>query len=601
MHPRLPAGGIGPRVLLLCSLPLVAALGCDDTLRTGLTADASGPDADASPRDAQPTGLDQGRPDAAAAPADARPPTPDAPAPGPDLARADLPLDAALTLEDGARPPVDAAAPPPADGALIDARAPAPDFAQVPDLALVPDFARVPDFALVPDLALPADALGPSPDLGVRPDAVAPPTPDAAVLPGLDAAAPPVPDAATPDAGDATPDAGPPCGGEPVNACGGCGPLPLENCNRLDDDCDGETDEGDADADGMNDCGELVSGLNPADPTDNVGDPDHDGVDNPAEVLAGTWAVPVVFLTAEATDDPARFDVVVNLAQPDADLQPILAEVFIHSIGRVEYEETLIGPSAVAADKQLFAAPIDANLTRFTLTAPNIERLPPGELARLRFRRAGAGEARFFFDVDADQFAPIETQTAATYGVGHPAEPLVLAGVPLVIDEIDYDQIGTDRHEFVEIRNPNPMPVSLAGLALEVRNGANGVLLGTTDLSGAGAELGPGQRLVCGMRNVLTTLPPGVLGVAQGPNLPNLDGAVRIVDIHTDPPTVIDALCWEGARVRLGLCETAPAPEDPNDVADGSLGRCPGAADTNDNSVDFVLQVSTPGVENVCR
>jgi hypothetical protein len=99
--------------------------------------------------------------------------------------------------------------------------------------------------------------------------------------------------------------------------------------------------------------------------------------------------------------------------------------------------------------------------------------------------------------------------------VGHPAEPLVLAGVPLVIDEIDYDQISTDRNEFVEIRNPNPMAVSLAGLALEVRNGANGVLLGSTDLSGAGAELGPGQRLVCGMRNVLATLPPGVLGVAQ--------------------------------------------------------------------------------------
>ncbi len=407
--------------------------------------------------------------------------------------------------------------------------------------------------------------------------------------------------APTPDALPPEPDAGPPCGGDPVNACGDCGPLPAETCNRLDDDCDGETDEGDADADGMNDCGERVSGLNPAVPDDNTGDPDHDGVDNPAEVLAGTWAVPVVFLTAEATDDPARFDVVVNLAQPVVELQPILAEIFVWSIGRVEYEEALIGPAAVAADKQLFATPIDANLTRFTLTAPNVERMAPGEVARLRFRRAGTGEARFYFDVDADQFAPIETQEAATYGVGHPAEPLVLAGVPLVIDEIDYDQISTDRHEFVEIRNPNPMAISLAGLALEVRNGANGVLLGTTDLSGAGAELGPGQRLVCGMRNVLATLPPGVLGVAQGPNLPNLDGAVRIVDTHTDPPTVIDALCWEGARVRLGLCETAPAGEDPNDLADRSLGRCAGAPDTNDNSVDFVLQVSSPGVENVCR
>ena len=33
----------------------------------------------------------------------------------------------------------------------------------------------------------------------------------------------------------------------------------------------------------------------------------------------------------------------------------------------------------------------------------------------------------------------------------------------LVINEVDYDQIGSDSAEFIEIYNPSPSPISLAG------------------------------------------------------------------------------------------------------------------------------------------
>ena len=578
------------------TLVLWAALGCDD-VSNRLASSGLPRDADTSDRRVN---------------TDAVPPTPDP--------------DSSTDTDDGLPPEPDASEAPPDAAAPGELR---PQDAVIPADALTPADSRVSE-----DLR-PADA-GPSTDLRVSIDGpapgdavfapdgnpaadAAPPIPDLMHLPPFDAAnsgdagdaapdsaldgasgdaRPPTEDAVTPDA--LAPDASEACGGDPVNACGACGPPPDEFCNGLDDDCNGLTDESDTDADGMNDCGEIASGLDPGDPRDNVGDSDHDGVDNPTEVREGTWALPILFLAAEATDDPDVVDVVVHIAQPEPALQPILVEIFIQTIGRVTYEEAFLGPAAVSANKQLFASPVDPAIIRFTLTAPNVDRIEPGELARLRFRRTGPGEARFLFDVDANQLAPIETQEVATYGVGHPAEPLVLARVPLLINEVDYDQISTDLAEYVEILNPNPLPVALAGLVLEVRNGVTGALVSSAALSDAGAALGGHMTLVYGMRSVLANLPPEVLRLNQGPNLPNVSGTVRIVDTQTVPPTAIDTVGWEGARANLGLCEEAPAGEDPNDIAQRALGRCPGATDTDNNANDFVLQASSPGGPNVC-
>ena len=73
----------------------------------------------------------------------------------------------------------------------------------------------------------------------------------------------------------------------------------------------------------------------------------------------------------------------------------------------------------------------------------------------------------------------------------------------LVINEIDYDQPGSDLGEFVEIYNGSGESVSLAGLSLVAVNGATSADYRRIDLSLGSALLGPGEYLVIGTEAVL--------------------------------------------------------------------------------------------------
>ena len=402
---------------------------------------------------------------------------------------------------------------------------------------------------------------------------------------------------------DAVVDSSVPCDGG-ANACGACGVIPAEVCNGVDDNCDGQIDEGDADADGLNDCAELVSGLNPADPSDAIGDLDRDGVSNVDEVAAGTWARPVLSLRALPVDppgDPTVLEVGVELDQPAIELQPILIEIFLHLRGPTVFEDAVAGEAALLAEKDIFYHPMGEDTVRFTLTAANLIPIGSGELARLRFRRTTAAEVDFTFAMDAIQFAPVESQNVLTFGTGHDAQPLTYGRTtPLVINEVDYDQISTDTAEFVEILNPTPLSVPLAGVRLESRNGLTAYRYMNLALQGAAAELLPGQRLVVGMPPVLALLPADVPSALLPAPMPNFAVTVRLMDTNVDPPVPIDVLGWEGADPAQQLAETLAAGEDPLNRANVGLSRCPDGADTDNNAHDFVLEPITPGRTNVC-
>lgn len=178
----------------------------------------------------------------------------------------------------------------------------------------------------------------------------------------------------------------------------------------------------------------------------------------------------------------------------------------------------------------------------------------------------------------------------------------------LVINEIDYDQIGNDSTEFAEIYNGSGSTLSLAGKTLVFVNGANNQTYLVVDLSPAGQLLN-GQYLVIADSN--TYVPPSALKIYFNTLLNNIQNGppdgIAIVDTVTQ--TLIDAFCYEGAMTSCnvtgipglvslveGTAFTTAA--DSNNVQ-GSLNRFPNGADVNNASVDWTfLYLPTPGATN---
>jgi large repetitive protein len=179
----------------------------------------------------------------------------------------------------------------------------------------------------------------------------------------------------------------------------------------------------------------------------------------------------------------------------------------------------------------------------------------------------------------------------------------------LVINEVDYDNVGTDTAEYVEIYNASSQPIDLTGYSIYLVNGANNAVYKTIDLGPAGT-LAPGQYLVAGATSVV--VPAGALKIDLGALTDIIqNGApdgVALVD--TTANKLVDALSYEGgitAAVLPGVGTVslvegtvlAASVADSN-TAPGSLSRLPNGADSNNASVDWKLaSAATPGVANV--
>ncbi len=180
----------------------------------------------------------------------------------------------------------------------------------------------------------------------------------------------------------------------------------------------------------------------------------------------------------------------------------------------------------------------------------------------------------------------------------------------LVINEVDYDQIGTDTAEFVEIYNPSTAPISLANKQLLLVNGSGGAVYTTVNL-GTGM-LAPGAYLVVAGANVTvsgtaTKLDPGWTQDEVQNGMP--DG-IALIDNMTH--TLIDALSYEGSMIDVdlpgfpatpitSLVEGAVLPSATADsnTADGSLCRSPNGQDTNQAAADWKFcGTKSPGLPN---
>jgi hypothetical protein len=175
----------------------------------------------------------------------------------------------------------------------------------------------------------------------------------------------------------------------------------------------------------------------------------------------------------------------------------------------------------------------------------------------------------------------------------------------LVINEIDYDQIGADTAEFVEVYNGTGSPVNLANLALVFIDGSNS----GTYLS---VNLGPGSLPAGGyvvVASAAVVVPAPSIKITTAAAIQNgAPDGVALVDLTVAQPVLLDVLSYEGSITAASitgfgvasLVEGTPFAAADSNTKVGSLSRLPNGSDTNNAASDWAFSnTPSPGAPNV--
>jgi hypothetical protein len=184
-----------------------------------------------------------------------------------------------------------------------------------------------------------------------------------------------------------------------------------------------------------------------------------------------------------------------------------------------------------------------------------------------------------------------------------------VAGAAVVINEVQYDDSGTDDREFVELYNNGGAPVDISGWTVGARDATTTNPTHTIPgaLGSATTVLAPGAYYV--LANA------GTLNVNQVVAANSFENDTETVELRSGPfvgGTLEDALVYEGSApfVLPGdvAAQTGGQSYWPNhqgvDVAAvplntrTSVGRVSDGRDTNNNGRDWVMRPSTPGSSN---
>ena len=184
--------------------------------------------------------------------------------------------------------------------------------------------------------------------------------------------------------------------------------------------------------------------------------------------------------------------------------------------------------------------------------------------------------------------------------------PFTSSRAGLILNEVDYDQPGTDTAEFAEIFNAGSQPVSLDGIAVVFVNGSNNTEFLRVNLSGSlsagGYAVIAGPDVVPQVGSLLFQFPNSQDNIQNG----SPDG-IAIVDTYTGE--VLDALSYEGSITAanitgiggtVSLVEGTPLSAIDSNSITGSLARIPNGVDTNNAQADWKFTTTpTPGGPNV--
>jgi predicted outer membrane repeat protein len=170
-------------------------------------------------------------------------------------------------------------------------------------------------------------------------------------------------------------------------------------------------------------------------------------------------------------------------------------------------------------------------------------------------------------------------------------------GARLVINEVDYQQPGTDDSEFVEIFNSGSGAADLGAARLELVDGVGGGAVVTSTISLPSVQLGAGEFfVVCSQVGI--DIPSINCNLDTTPDFDLLgDGDPDAVGLRFSG-VLLDAVSWggdTGAPYTEG--SGAGALDSPSDDF-FSMSRTSDGVDNNDNSADFAGRCHSPGLPN---
>lgn len=318
-------------------------------------------------------------------------------------------------------------------------------------------------------------------------------------------------------------------------------------------------------------------------------------------IPAGSASAPVPVTGVSASATPVTITATLGGTMRSAD---------VRVLGATEV------PASFTLTPATATVPIGAT-QRFTITT-DVPAPPAGAIVTLSVDAGGtvpasvtvpADTTTATFDFVAGTSATTATVTATLGSTTRMASVSVIAGSTgsVVINEVDYDMVGTDTDEYVELFNPGITAVDLTGVALvRINGGATGgpAEYGTrVMLSGT---LAPGEYLVIASATV--TIPAGVRRIAFSGATDNIQNGPTdgLALIHVPSHTLLDALSYEGSITAVtidgttySLVEGTPTSAADSNTAVGSLCRLPNGLDTDDASNDWSFTPAlTPGAAN---
>lgn len=161
----------------------------------------------------------------------------------------------------------------------------------------------------------------------------------------------------------------------------------------------------------------------------------------------------------------------------------------------------------------------------------------------------------------------------------------------IVINEIDYDQPGTDTAEFIELFNTGPSRVSLDGYSISLINGSNASSYRNIDLSGFNIDAS-GYFVTCGDSSLVANCDYSFTSSSGWFQ----NGGPDAVALYQDT-TLIDSFAYEGELQPFTEGNISTLSDSNSEM--GSLARLFDGMDSDNNAVDFQLGCSTPGTANI--